>query len=124
MAGTATKQDIRLGQIGGNYDRVRAQAVDFIADSSDGSYPEEAISGLAQALVRVGVVFGLTAPSSLTVKINDEDGIDLLDGDGASMSATGHVVLSNPVVFTGQLTIALTGNTTNSAGCRIIVYGI
>jgi len=118
------KQKIKLGQIGGNYDRIRAQAVDFIADSSDGSFPEATISNLAQSLARVGVVFGSPSPSSLTIKINDEDGIDLLEGEGTSMDATGQIVLSTPVIFIGQLTIVLTGNKTTSAGCRIVLYGV
>ena len=63
-------------------------------------------------IASVSVKFGSPAPSGLTVTITDRLGISKVV---STFSASGTDALSPMVPFVGPLTVALSGNTTNSA---------
>jgi hypothetical protein len=67
----------------------------------------------AGILLDVKVKVGETPPNSLTVTVTDIDGVVLISG---TLAADGILVPDNgPISFIGQLTVALTGNTTANA---------
>lgn len=100
------------------------------ADASTGSYPSTLVTAIVPSAVlgsRISTAEfapGSPAPTAnWSVTLSDSLGLDLLGGNGANQSATvtgGATIGSIPV--TGTLTLAITGNSVNSAQVTIVVY--
>jgi hypothetical protein len=108
-------------------------------DASDGSFPATNINTLVKALgydirgmkiSEVKAAPGATAPTDATdVEITDENGIDILGARGTNLiDATSKTYIvpgpasqHQPVLVTGDLTIAITGNSVHSAITTIVL---
>ena len=93
---------------------------EFTSDATDGSIPIKETVPISGALANLLVVFdGTTPPNTLTVKIEDSLGGEIMAE--TVFTATGY---ANPdvirVFLPGLLTITCTGNTTNSAKAKVI----
>jgi hypothetical protein len=90
------------------------------ADAANGTFPDWAFSGPAGLLMEVGVVFGTTGPDSLTVTITDADGLQV---EESTITASGRIILADGArcLLHGG-TVALSGNTTNEAEAKVILY--
>jgi hypothetical protein len=90
------------------------------ADVSNATFPSWAFSGPGGMLMEIGVVFGTTAPDSLTVSVFDSD---MLLVEEATITASGRIILADGArcLLHGG-TVALSGNTTNSATAKVVLY--
>ncbi len=97
----------------------------FTADGA-GAFTATTIAPPAQrvGLASVAIVYGGTAPDALAVTVKDSDAIDLLAGLGATITATTRIDVVPPAIFSGGLTVALTGNSTAGAIVTIKLYFI
>lgn len=96
--------------------------IDFADDASPGTFTDTTISTgdvSGGMIVRVAVVFGETAPNTLTVTIKDSDGVTLIT---ETVTATGNLYIESPIAFKGDLTLSLSGNTTASATGKVVLY--
>jgi hypothetical protein len=119
MAGSWAAPVYITGSLSGALNKPYGVQKTFTADAADGSIPaDEEIVGLSGHLIGVDVVFGTTAPNSLTVALKTHDGITIVT-DGPMTTST-RITVSPPVPFSGGLKILCTGNTTNSATAKII----
>ena len=122
MAASLAQGDIIEGQNIGTHTNLFKKTVTFsagnpaanLADTSIGT----AFSGFISA---VRVLFGGTAPNTLTVTIKDTDGHTIVTG---TVTASGSLDLEGATpTFVDGLTIACSDNTTNNASATItIVY--
>ena len=76
-------------------------------------------TGLSGKLVGFRVQFGGTAPNSLTVVLTDADGHTV--ATSGAITASGNVTLAGTPAFVGGLSVACSGNATNSATALITV---
>ena len=94
------------------------------ADGS-GAFTSQAINKITGNLASAAIMFDATTPpNALSITITDADGIDLLGGAGASITATKRVTNSPPQIFDNGLNIIPTGNTTAGAIIAIKLYFI
>lgn len=96
--------------------------VAFADDATPGTFadydlPTDNVTG--GFVARVSVVFGTTAPDTLTVTVKDSDGVTLVT---ETLTATGSLTIDSPIPFVGELTLALSGNTTASATGTVVFY--
>lgn len=124
MAGTATVASAVRGVLHGAGSTVIKRKVSFVADASDGSYPDATVSDvggfIACVYVDPGAVVTPTTGLDLTVKM---DGIDLLGGAGADIATAADAIITPAntagdayyPAFAGDLTVSLSGNSENSA---------
>jgi hypothetical protein len=103
------------------------------ADASDGSFPSTATSTDITNKIKGYYLYklitnpGSTAPTdNYDIVLNDEDGIDLLGGNGANRDTTNSeatypVIGSQPFAqpILGPITLVITNNSVNSAGIVI-----
>ncbi len=126
MAGTVIAGKMRQGTLNGAYRKEVGYPFDFVADADDGSFPQTNMTNISGRVTSVRVIFGSPSPApNLSIQVADEDGVDLLGGLGSganAFTATGKVTLSPPEQFHEQLTINLSGNTTNSAQVKVVIY--
>jgi hypothetical protein len=125
-AGTFTITSATASQLVGGEQRIVIRAA-FIADASDGSVPPLAIPVLAgnptplnMYLLCVKTLAGATAPTSgWSIRVTDGMKVDLLTGNGTGQSTSGGTgVATMPsagVPVTSDLTVAISGNSVNSA---------
>src|SRR5208283_2089708 len=100
------------------------------ADAATGSYPTTLVTPVVPSAVlgsRISTAEfapGSPAPTaSWSVTLTDTLGLDLLAGNGASLSATATTgVTIGSIPITSTLTLAITGNSVNSAVVTIVVY--
>lgn len=90
----------------------------FVADDTAATFNSfTTTQSFDGALAAVGAKFGDPAPNSLTITITDVVGIPVATG---TITASGYISLDRPMFFVpGPLTIALTGNATNSAEATV-----
>jgi hypothetical protein len=136
MAGTITAE-IERWQIG---ERHSAKVtLTCTGDASDGSFPATNINTLVKALgfdirgmkiAEVKAAPGGTAPTDASdVEITDENGIDILGARGTNfIDATSKTYMvpgpasqHQPVLITGDLTVAITNNAVHSAVTTIVL---
>ena len=96
---------------------------DFVADGA-GVFASQNLPDFGGRLAGAAVVFGATPPNALALTVDDADGIDLLSGAGASITATKRITNSPPQVFSSGLTVTPTGNTTAGAIISVKLYFI
>lgn len=92
----------------------------FTADATDASIPTLTIPCVAAKFLGYGVKFGATGPNTMTITLTDTDGVTAFTE--ASVTASKRNTVSAPVPIVGDLTMAITGNDTNSAVATIILY--
>lgn len=126
MAGTITQSHNKLGRIG-------VFTFTCTADASDGSFPSTTITDPFEGfLLALETNPGSTAPTdNYDVVVNDAEGVDVLQGCGANRdtanSEKAAIVYSGTSVHpavdkTDTLTLAISGNSVNSAGIVIKLY--
>jgi hypothetical protein len=111
------------------HSKFSTQSISFTADDTDGSIESETVgpgtSGAAldhPVLERVEYVPGATAPTAAAdFTITNEDGFDLLEGDGANVGDAQTNINVNKL-FTGPLTFAFANNAVNSATGTFRLY--
>ena len=120
MAGSWTGPTFHSGAVNGTAKTTHGVEYELTADASAATIPEKSTTELSGALVDCLVVFdGTTPPDSLTVKIEDSLGGEVMAA--TVFSATGYATPDNVQVFLpGPLNIVCTGNTTNSAIAKVI----
>ena len=91
----------------------------FTADAADGSIPAWnatsdplIMTAFTGTITDVRVLFGSPAPNALTVTLVDALGVTL---GSIALTASGVLAPDAPIQVSGGLSIALTGNSTNSA---------
>lgn len=122
MAGTWTEVTHRKGFIAGAYARPRGLGYECTADASDASIPDLALEDVAGWLCAIDVVFDAdTAVDSLTIMAKTVDGVDMA-ASATVLTATGRIVFSPPVPFTGGLIIDPGAtNTVNSGKAKFYI---
>lgn len=126
MAGTVTETHTARGPIG-------CVTLAIVADASDGSVPSTAlVTKISGRLLALETDPGATAPTSnYDIVINDQNGIDVLQGVGAnrhtSTTEKVPIVYSTtsmhpPVAKSDTLTMAVTNNSVNSALITVKLY--
>jgi len=94
---------------------------DFVADSSDGSVPDLIINDMSGFLCGVDYIPDeTTPPDSLDISVQQIDGIERASGTFAEAGFL-EPTDGQYVPFAGGLVVSLSGNTTNSAGGKIII---
>ena len=129
MAGTVTQATTTL------VDHVKVVTLTCTADSSDGSYPATALTGVPNngrggRLLQIATDPGATAPqANYDIALTEGGGADLLLGVGANRHTSNSEVAiiesngAHPVYAgTDTLTLALTNNNVNSALVTIKLY--
>jgi hypothetical protein len=124
MAGTCVVT-MKRGYMDNSLNSLRAYEFDFTADAADASFPVASLSSfgvVAGNIVDVGVIFdGTTPPSALTLSI--ADGYGAVFYSAAALAATqARGLLSQVVPTVNGVSVTPTGNATNSAKAKIIVY--
>lgn len=132
MAGTVTTTSRELIPLGASDGRPVLEIItlDATADSADGSFPATAISGgkVYGILQRLVTNPGATAPTdNWDVTITDEDAFDVLGGAGANRDTTtteeAEIKMTTfQRVVANTLSVAITGNSVNSATIRLQLY--
>jgi len=126
MAGTVTETREQRGPIG-------IVTLSWVADASDGTVPSTALqTKISGKLLALETNPGATAPTAnYDIAITDADGLDVLQAVGANRhtSTTEKVAvvysgtaIHPPVAKSDTLTLALTGNSVNSALGTIKLY--
>ena len=123
--GTCTVTLMR-GYIDNSLNAQRAFEFDFTASATDASFPATGTTtqfGPVGAIIDdIGIIFdGTTAPDSLDVSITDGYGAVIYSA--ANLTATQvRGLLTQTIPIVNGMTVTLSGNTTNSAKVKIIVY--
>ncbi|MBU1567729.1 MAG: hypothetical protein KJ630_19155 [Proteobacteria bacterium] len=113
-AGSLTKGSEFVGELIAKYPAV------FTDDASTADdIPDCDIATSGGHLSGVGVVFGTTAPDTVTITVKDSDGMTLASG---TLTATGRLESFAPAPFVGALTVSVSGNSTLSATGTVILY--
>lgn len=122
MAGSWETEETRHGQIEGSLNTPYGVARSFTADASDGSVPDEVIESLGGSIMCLAVAFdGTTPPNSCTVSLVDEDGITI--ATTGAITASGRTYFDDGLIpVAGNVTITVSGNTTNSAKATVTTY--
>lgn len=129
MAGTTSKTESFVEQGFSQSVRTKKIVVSFTADSADGSVPDTTVA-LDGYLVKIVTNPGATAPTdNWDFVINDAGGVDVLGGAGANRDTTNteqiYPTISGatvPVWCEGSHTLAISGNSVNSAVGTITIY--
>lgn len=131
MAGTVTLT--AHNKIG----NIRSLVYTCTADASDGSYPETTLPTIEGRLLDLVTNPGATPPTNAyDVAVNDQHGHDVLEGVGANRDGAapgGATTEKVPIVYSGTslhptvdeadtLTLAITGNSVNSAVTVVQIY--
>ena len=130
MAGSSITWDLVEEDLE-NGDKSKVYRVSWVADDTDGSVPAgQSPSDIFGFVVRVVTNPGATAPTAdYDITIADEDGCDILGGEGSDRSASDSEqiipALGNsfgPCYVNSKLTLNLSNNSVNSAVGDVIVY--
>ena len=99
-------------------------ACSFVADSTDGSVPDLPLKHIPGAfLTDVGVVFdGDATPDAVTVTVKDTDGLECHPNDDLEFIASGRLPVSDRPSVVGGCSVAISGNTVNSAAGKVVLY--
>lgn len=110
------------GYKNGSFQSMFALSAVFTADASAATVPDLSLAHFETAfLTDIGVVFdGTTPPDTVTVTVKDADGLQAFQE--ASITASGRVVVSDRPSLAGGCSVAISGNTTNSAKARVTLY--
>jgi len=122
MAATLTQADIVEGLHIGSETKLFKKTVTFGAGSPAADLASTSLgTSFSGFLSAVRILFGGTAPNTLTVTITDTDGHTIVTG---TVTASGELDLDGKTpVFVDGLSIAVSGNTTNSATAVItLIY--
>jgi len=123
MASSSTQDNTRKGS-------VLKLEFNWVADESDGSFVAAvsniAVNGIVQA---IEIVPGTPSPTaSYAITLSNDFGRDVLNGAGVDLSATlATAILPNPEgipLIDSFLTLAITGNSVNSAQGKVIIYAL
>ena len=122
MAGTAVGKLI-TGTVDRTLSYTKAWEVSLTADASDALFPVYSLpSDFAGMISDISVVFdGTTPPNSLTCLTKDGYGLTI-HSVGPITASTGRGLLDANVAVVGGGSITVTGNTTNSAKVKVILY--
>ena len=125
MAGTCVVT-LKRGYVDNSLNAKRAFEFDFTADAAAATFPATGTAAqfgdIGAIIDDIGVIFdGTTAPDSLTIIITDGYGAVIYSATALTATqARGLLMQTIPVV--NGFTVTLSGNTTNSAKVKIIVY--
>lgn len=122
MAGSATITEI-------TYNSLKKITFDWTSDAATGAADATTtskFSGLIERVVQIPDSGGTQPDNLYDVVVNDEDGTDILHGNGANLVNTGptlksHVTDGLGAVVASTLTLAVT-NANNSKGGKTIIY--
>lgn len=125
MAGTVTtSHDVR--------GHIRKLEFTCVADAANASFPDTALPAIEGRLLALKTKSGATAPTDLyDVTIEDQHGVDVLQGVGANRPAASGakvgIVFSStsahpPVDDSDTLTLKIANNLVNSAAITIVLY--
>ena len=121
MAGTVAV-DINRGYIDNTLNPAREYVLDFVADAANAAFPVGSIpDNVSGILTDVGIIWGTTGPNTLNVSIADGHGRVVYAATGLTATQVAGLLLS-PLQFGKGLNVTLTGNGTNSAAVKIILY--
>lgn len=114
MAATLTQANIVEGLHIGSETKLFKKTMTFSAGNPAADLASTSIgTAFSGFLSAVRVLFGTTAPDSLVVTVTDADGHTIVTG---TLTASGELDLEGKTpVFVDGLSIAVSGNTTNSA---------
>ena len=114
MAASITQASIVEGLHIGSETKLFKKTITFSAGNPAADLALTSIgTAFSGFLSAVRVLFGATAPSSLTVTVTDADGHTIVTG---TLSASGELDLEGKTpVFVDGLSLTVSGNTTNSA---------
>lgn len=125
MAGTTTLTTHK------SFGAIRRLVIDFTADAADGSVPSLALPAIEGTLLALETNPGATAPTdNWDVALNDGEAVDRLHGAGANRDTANSeltpivfaaTALHPPVAIDETLTLAISGNSVNSAVGRVII---
>lgn len=125
MAAATCVQTKTRGHMDGTLNPVIAFQFAFVADSTDGSYtaalPSAILQDIAGILMDVGIVFGSTGPDSLDITITDGSGRTVYSTSNLTASQAAPV-MTDSVPVVGDVSVIISGNTTNSAAVNITLY--
>jgi len=114
-----------------NENKSKVYRVSWVADASDGSLPaSQSPSDIFGFIVRMVTNPGGTAPTAdYDVTLTDEDGCDVLGGEGADRSASDSEQIIpklgnsyGPCYVNSKLTLNITNNSVNSATGDVIIH--
>ena len=120
MAASLAQANIVEGLHIGSETKLFKKTVTFSAGNPAADLASTSIgTAFSGFLSAVRVLFGGTAPDSLIVAITDADGHTIASG---TLAASGEIDLDGKTpVFVDGLSIAISGNTTNSATATITI---
>ena len=123
MAATLAQNDPVQGNNLGTPLNLFKKTVTYSAGNPTAALSATSIgTNLSGFLYAVRVQFGGTAPNSLTVTLTDADGHTVATG---TVTASGNLSITGTPPFVGGLSIACSGNSTNSASATItVLYGV
>lgn len=122
MAGSWSNVEKRgEGSYAGHQNAMFAVASTFTADAAAATVPSLAITDMSSAfLFDMSVIFdGTTPPNSITIAITDIDGATV--HTQSAITATGRFVIDDCPSLIGGCSVAVSGNTTNSAKAKIVL---
>ena len=101
---------------------LKVLEISLTADAADGSFPSVLFdTGFGGILMDVSVVFdGTTPPNALTWSLKDAYGLVIASGTSITASTSRGVLDSNMPTRGGSL--VCTGNSTNSAKVKVVLY--
>lgn len=120
MAASLTQGDIVEGLNIGAQTNLYKKSVTFSAGNPAAALADTSIgTGFSGFISAVRVQFGGTAPNTLTVTVKDADGHTIVTG---TLTASGQLDLEGTTpMFVNGLSVACSGNSTNSATALITV---
>lgn len=120
MAATLTQSDIIEGQNIGVPTYLYKKTLTFGAGSPAADLATTSIgTSFSGFLSAVRVLFGATAPNTLTVTVSDSDGNTLVTG---TVTASGSLDMEGATpAFVNGLSVAISGNTTANATAAITI---
>ena len=123
MAATAVYSGVVTGSASNMQQNVQVKHVFTFSDGATaGTIPVYTVSPAPTGLLMgIGVVFGATAPNTLTVTVKDADGLTIATG---TVTASSRIELLAPVPFVEGMTVTLSGNTTVNALGTVALYWI
>lgn len=130
MAGSSVTWDFEEENLQSK-DNSKIYRINWVADDADGSVPSvESDSDIFGFIVRVVTNPGATAPTAdYDVTLTDEDGVDVLGGEGVDRSASvsEHIISKlgssyGPCYVNSKLTLNLSNNSVNSAVGEVVIY--
>ncbi len=105
MAASSTSAILKAGT---------AYELSFIADGT-GAFTPLTIQVVGDIFTSIAIEYGTPAPDALAITVKDKYTIDLLGSLGGVITASERIDVIPPTIFNGELTVALTGNSTAGA---------